>query len=89
MGFYSPLSSLLHPMRGAYWISGGALQKGKKATEPSVQFDILHWRHLWCLHTCHSDFPIFLVVSLTETSAGPLTLQILWGLGSERRERIN
>ena len=31
-------------MRGAYWISGGALQKGKKATEPSVQFDN---RFLW------------------------------------------
>jgi hypothetical protein len=44
VGFYSPLSSLLHPMRGAYWISGGALQKGKKATEPSVQFDN---RFLW------------------------------------------
>ena len=42
---YSPLGSLLHcPMRGAYWISGGALQKGRKATEPSVQFDN---RFLW------------------------------------------
>ena len=85
-------------MRGAYWISGGALQKGKKATEPSVQFDN---RFLWiagfsfCIGVVcgacmlDSDFPLFLVVSLTETSAGLAILQIQWGLGSERQERVN
>ena len=43
-GFVTHLRVACCPMRGAYWISGGALQKGKKATEPLVQFDN---RFLW------------------------------------------